>query len=565
MLRFFRHTFFTFLLLLFVTAVIGQNKSSQIETIDGKKYYIHKIEKSQSLYAISKLYQVSIDEIYQLNPILKKGINAYQEIKIPYVGVSPSATNNFTTTGGIDTTKFIAHKVNKGETVYSICNKFGITDKQLLQWNAAATQGIKEGQWLNLGEKTKKKLPAPPVVKENKPTYTVKEVKQNTGVIDSSAFKPVSKPKKNNYNIALLLPFRLDEILAMDINEAVKNKMNFPMVPGWAYDFYLGFSRACDSLKNKDYELNIQVFDIDDKDSLKLVQFSNDLKNKNFDMIFGPLFANGFKLVAKKAKDLHIPIISPLTQENKILFNNIYTSKTNPSKYTLLESLADYCLDSLKTPESTIILMMPPDKEKKEMQFASAFKKYYNDKIKQKNKSAKDTLLVIRDLAKLKEQLKANGRNIVVSLSTNEVFIADFSTQLAIMAEKKEVVFCGWESIRNMDNIDQAYLNQLNFTFPHQYQITNTGRFDVLNEAYKQLQNTIPGEYFYIGFENAMYYLKLLKEIGPDFIYSLQNHPQEGNYMRFNFVRPDITTGFDNRGVYIFRYNNFQVQKTGWK
>jgi LysM repeat protein len=549
---------------LLTALAVAQTRSTQIETIDGKKYYIHKIEKNQSLYAISKLYQVSIDEIYTSNPILKKGINAYQEIKIPFV--APVAnTGNFVSTGGIDTLKYIAHKVSKGETVYSICNKFALTDKQLFLLNPTAAQGIKEDQWLCLGEKIKKKSPVSAPNKENKPTYTVKEAKQISVAADSSASKPVSKPKKSAYSIALVLPFRLDDIIAMDIAEAVKNKVSFPMVPALAYDFYLGFVRACDSLKNKDFEPIVQVFDIDDKDSLKLLQFANELKTKNFDMIFGPLFANGFKTVAKKAKDLHIPIVSPLTRENKILYNNIYASKTSPSKYTLLESLADYCMDSLKTQESVIMLMMPPDKEKKEVQYALAFKKYYNERLKQKNKSVKDTLVVIRVLSKVKEHLKSNARSIVVSLSTNEVFIADFTTQLAIMAEKKDVVLCGWESIRNMDNIDQAYLNQLNFSFPHEYQIANLNAFDNLNNGYKSHQNTLPGEYYYVGFENAMYYLKLLKELGPDYIHSLQNHPQEGNYMRFNFVRPDITTGFDNRGVYIFKYNNFQVQKTGWK
>ena len=561
-----KHNFFFALLFVLITAMHGQNKSTQIETIDGKKYYIHKIEKSQSLYAISKLYQVSIDDIYQLNPILKKGINAYQEIKIPFNSTVPNsvASSTNTTNNNIDTSKYIMHKVLKSETVYSICNKFLLTDKQLIQFNPSAAQGIKEGQWLVLGEKNKKKSPVP-VVRENKPNYTVKEVKPNTNVIDSSAFKLVSKPKKSAYTIALILPFRLDEISTMDVNEAVKNKVNFPMVPALAYDFYLGFKRACDSLRAKDFELNIQVFDIDDKDSLKLLQFAADPKFKNFDMIFGPLFAGGFKTVAKKAKELHVPIVSPLTKPNKILYNNIYVSKTNPSEYTLLESLADYCLDSLKNNESGIILMMPGDKEKKEIQFAQAFKKYYNDKIKLKNKNSKDTLLVIRDFTKIKEQLKPNARNIVVSLSSNEVFIADFTTQLAIMAEKKEVILCGWEGLRSMDNIDQAYLNQLGFTFPHQYNITSVNQFDALKEEYKVLQNTVPGDYYFIGFENAFYYLKNLKEIGPDFVHSLNTHPSEGNYMRFNFVRPDLSTGFDNRGVYIFKYSNFQIQKTGWK
>ena len=45
--------------------IFSQTKSDKIQTIEGKKYYIHKVEKSQSLYAISKLYTVSLEEIYE--------------------------------------------------------------------------------------------------------------------------------------------------------------------------------------------------------------------------------------------------------------------------------------------------------------------------------------------------------------------------------------------------------------------------------------------------------------------------------------------------------------------
>jgi LysM repeat protein len=545
----------------------AQIKSTQIENIDGKKFYIHKIEKSQSLYAISKMYNVSIEEIYILNPILKKnGIKAYQEIKIPANTNLSVTVNNLGTSvnaANIDTNKYFTHKVIKGETVYSICNKFGINDKQLNQYNPSSSQGLKEGQLLIVGEKNKKKINVAPNF--NKPQYTVKDAKQTAAIIDSSVFKTVSKPKKTNYNIALILPFRLDEIINLDLNELVKNKNNFPNVPALAFDFYLGFKRACDSLQNKDFELQIQIFDIDDKDTLKLVEFANNPKFKNYDMIFGPLFAGGFKKIAKKAREFHIPIISPLTEQNKILYNNIYVSKTNPSKYTLLENLADFCLDSLRIPDANIILLMPGEKEKKELQFAIAFKKYYNEKVRLSNKSAKDTLIIIKDFIKLKDHLKSNLSNVIITLSTNEVFIADFTTQLGILADKKDVTLCGWESLRSMDNLDQSYLNQLKFTFPSQYNLTNVFRYDTLMLDYHATQNTLPSEYFLIGFENAYYYLKNLKEIGPDFVNNLTNYTYESNYMRFKFFRPDITTGFDNRGVYIFRYNNFQLQKTGWK
>jgi len=54
----------------------------------------------------------------------------------------------------------------------------------------------------------------------------------------------------------------------------VKTSGTFPTVPALAVDFYLGFKRAVDSLSNKDFEINIELIDVDDKDSLKLVQSS---------------------------------------------------------------------------------------------------------------------------------------------------------------------------------------------------------------------------------------------------------------------------------------------------
>src|SRR4249919_1108009 len=60
----------------------AQQRSTNIQVVNGKRFYIHKIEKKQSLYSISKLYNVSLDSIYKFNPELKAGAKADQEIKI---------------------------------------------------------------------------------------------------------------------------------------------------------------------------------------------------------------------------------------------------------------------------------------------------------------------------------------------------------------------------------------------------------------------------------------------------------------------------------------------------
>lgn len=557
------------LLILSSYVSFAQIKSTNIQTIDGKKYYVHKIEKSQSLYAISKTYNVSLEDIYKINPELKtQGAKVDQEIKIP-VSVSPptpatSTLASVTSTVVIDTTKFITYKVAKSETVYGITRRFNISEKQLANYNPGITPALREGQIIVVGEKTKKRNSTKE--KESKPATVVKESKlSNFNLVDSSLFKPVSKPKKEKYNVALILPFRLEQTLAMDVNELAKTNSNFPVVPALAIDFYLGFKRAVDSLLAKDFEVNITLYESDDKDSLKLEQIVKDPKFKELDIIFGPLYASGFKTVSKRAKELNIPIVSPITQQNKILYNNIYISKTNPSQFTLLESLADYCIDSLVGTNNNIVLMLLSEKDKKELAFVQAFKKYYNEKQKALGKGIKDTVTLAKGMSALKSAFKSGVKNIVVTLSSNQVYLADFTTQLSMAGDKKDVTLCGWESLTETENIDQEYLNQLNYVFPHQFNITNLAAYSNITKSYQEQQQAQPGEYFYVGFDIGFYYLMNLKTNGPDFVYNLNNLPFESNYMRFKYARPDFTTGFDNRGAYIFKYSEYHLQKTGWK
>jgi LysM repeat protein len=310
------------LLLFLFAGCVAQQKSTNVQTIDGKKYYIHKIEKKQSLYSLSKLYNVSLDEIYQLNPGIQSGVKVNQEIKIPYASTPPVASATVTPAQP-DTNKYLTYRSGKGETLYSISKKFNVTEKQLLAWNPSLSQGLKEGQLIIVGEKPKKKKD----IKEQKPVYTVAEDPQ-VSLFDSTLFKPVSKPKKNAYNIALILPFKLDETAALDPSVLYRNNQHYPTVPALAANFYLGFKAAVDSLAGKDFALNLELYDADEKDSLKLTQFANDAHFSQTDLIFGPLYTSGFKIISKKAAELHVPVVSPITQQNKILYNNIYISKT---------------------------------------------------------------------------------------------------------------------------------------------------------------------------------------------------------------------------------------------
>jgi len=62
---------------------LKQIRSSVIEKIDGKAFYIHTIKRGQTLYMISKAYGVDINAVIAENPSVKDGIKTDQKIRIP--------------------------------------------------------------------------------------------------------------------------------------------------------------------------------------------------------------------------------------------------------------------------------------------------------------------------------------------------------------------------------------------------------------------------------------------------------------------------------------------------
>ena len=71
--------------LIFIVAAHSQEivKSTVIEKIDGKEYYIHTVQKKESVWKIAKAYNVTTDDIIAANPGVDKKINPGQKLKIP--------------------------------------------------------------------------------------------------------------------------------------------------------------------------------------------------------------------------------------------------------------------------------------------------------------------------------------------------------------------------------------------------------------------------------------------------------------------------------------------------
>lgn len=129
---------FFFLLLLFLTcnlmAQVQVERSTEIVKISGKEYYMHHVKSGETLYSISTTYQVSIEEIEQLNPEVKDGLMAGQVIGIPVVqgqetesAPEVSETHSESTVNESNALQVGKnYTVQSGEDLYAIAKKFGI-------------------------------------------------------------------------------------------------------------------------------------------------------------------------------------------------------------------------------------------------------------------------------------------------------------------------------------------------------------------------------------------------------------------------------------------------------
>ena len=80
----------TALLLLWSLCALAVQKSGTIVYINGSKFYVHTVQPGETLYGLSKAYEVGEKVILQHNPAAAQGLRAGESIKIPFVSDVPS-------------------------------------------------------------------------------------------------------------------------------------------------------------------------------------------------------------------------------------------------------------------------------------------------------------------------------------------------------------------------------------------------------------------------------------------------------------------------------------------
>ena len=266
----------------------------------------HVVEAKQTLYSISKMYNVSVDTLIALNPSAKTGIKTGEVLIISkdkkitsaviaqkVIEEKPITTNNIT------------HIVQRKETLYSISKKYNIAIHDLIALNPELKDGLKAGSEILIkGEKIEIKEnnnTQPPVVVDTTEEPQFPEPIKTTETKDSIIVSPQIS-NANTINIAYLLP-----LIAENTNDE-KNTQRF-------VEFYRGSILALNEAKENGMSANVYTYNLP-KDINKIDSILFLLNNKSIDVIIGPAYSEQLNKVLTFSKENNITTIVPFS--NKI-------------------------------------------------------------------------------------------------------------------------------------------------------------------------------------------------------------------------------------------------------
>lgn len=557
-------------------------KSPNTTVISGVKYYLHTVEKGQTLFAIAKGYDFSLNDIVLENPEAINGIKPGQVLKIPFKKIKKAEPAPM-----VADANFTLHKTEQGQTLYSIAKMYNTTIEKLKAANPELESGLKSGQTIKIPKqqtepvktttKPVKTVTVPPTITE-KPRAIPKPITlidttfkmgpldsitafliDNKRLEDSAKTVPIIYPGKTKvqYNIALFLPFHATEANEIDIDRVIKGDDQLPNKSIVALQFYEGALLAVDSLKKLKLNAKIFVYDVDDHDSLNIVNIIKKPELAQMDLMIGPLYGTSFMPIAKFAKEHSIPIVSPFTQINKILFDNLYVCKVQPSVSKQIEQMACFATDTFHTQNIILVNNGNP----KEVSFYNTFKTIANKELIKKGYKAADTLKESKSLGAIESMLSSTKVNVIVLPSNNQSYVTEFISKLNTIKKGKIVLFglSGW---MNYDNLDFEYLNSLSLHIPSNnyidYQNPATNNF---TKTYFNKYKTDPGLYAYEGFDMTYYFISALQKYGSGFLNNIVTEKYKGLETNFDFMQYSSNGGFENKFVYILKYQDNKLVK----
>ncbi|NLA49471.1 MAG: LysM peptidoglycan-binding domain-containing protein, partial [Bacteroidales bacterium] len=326
-------------------------------------FHYHRIQPGQTVYSLSKLYDVTEKEILAANPGIDiSRLPVYSEIAVPkrdaMGGREILPVQDIRTP---QDARYMFHKVEAGESLASIAGKYGVTLRELRRENRNV-KFPQVGDYLRIPESGRMKFQLAEI---EQPAADTADAQPGDTIIVFE--KPEGYTTVNNlngtFNIAVLLPFYLAENairMEIDSSKYVKGKVTYRQVKkleDWIYyrsagfvEMYQGILLAVDTLRSLGLNINLHAFDIK-SDTIEVTRLINRGQLAGMHLIIGPVYSRNLAIVSEYARKTNIPVVSPVRlMNNSALVNNPLLFMANASLAVAQDAIAkeasDYYLNN---------------------------------------------------------------------------------------------------------------------------------------------------------------------------------------------------------------------------
>lgn len=479
--------------------------------IGGKICYSHIVLEKQTLYSISKAYNVSIEDIYRFNPTLQEeGLKKNAIILIP---VQEAAKEEAQTT----------HICKWYEDLDMISAQYGVSVEDIMIANKLTEKKIANRQ----------KLIIPAGVKPAKEAETEVHTEPEEEIVhqeDTLSFE-IEQPLiadivNSTINTTILLPMRNAE------GKLSRNNM----------DFYSGAMLAVYDMAQKGVDTDLKVYDIADQ--------NNPVTREDIidsDIIIGPISAADLTRLFQASPGTGA-VVSPLDPRAERLVSEYSSLIQAPTPHRIqYQDLTNWIKEEMGENDQVFMFTERTAKNND----AVTIMKEVIDSSKIEYIPFTYSILEGRDILEpLKEMMTNEGTNRIYIASESEAFVNDVVRNLNLMLlENYEVVLYAPSKIRSFDTIEVEHFHKTSMRVSLTYYINYDEQAvkDFLLK-YRAIYNTEPSQFAFQGYDIASYFIELCNTYGKDWADKLEESEKAMLQSTFKFVKQG-TGGFTNTGV----------------
>lgn len=506
----------------------------KVKVEDGTICYSHVVLERQTLFSISKAYNVSIDEIYRYNPSVKEnGLKKNSILRIPVKdaqAADPAGTESVETVQATEQTAPVAqqaeriHVVKWFEDLDVIAEKYGVTVEAIMKANGLKGRKLSKRQKLVIpssSEIAETSGEAEGAQEAEEPAEVPTEEADENDRIDFGWLFP-----DREVSVSLLLPLKATG------SSSSQNNM----------DFYSGVLLATYDLAEEGVKTELSVYDVADGNFPVTKE-----RLESSDLVIGPISSGDLGRVFELAPEAKA-VISPLDPRAESLVSTHRNMIQAPVPHKLqYEDLAAWIKEDTGHSDRVLVITEKGARANEAVSLMTAAIDSTGISYSPFSYSILEGRNVTDPISRL---MTENGTNRVLIASESEAFVNDVVRNLNLLIHKKyDIVLYAPSKIRSFETIEveNFHNTKLHVSLGYYIDYSDKKVMDFIMK-YRALYNTEPSQFAFQGYDIACYFIRMFSKYGDRWPSKIESEEMSMLQSTFKCSRSE-DEGYINTGV----------------